>query len=69
MGLLGFADVGRVFEDEPSFGPGSRSRRWHPSAGGGIWFAPLARTNTFTLSAAHSADETVFVYLRAGFHY
>ncbi|MEM6787351.1 MAG: hypothetical protein AAF715_07515 [Myxococcota bacterium] len=62
FGLLSFGDVGRVFViDEPS-------DDWHPSGGGGIWFAPLARVNTISISAAGS-EEQVQVYFRAGFHY
>lgn len=61
FGIFGFGDVGRVFADE-------ESTRWHPSAGGGIWFAPLARTNTISTSVAVS-EESVLFYFRAGFHY
>jgi hypothetical protein len=62
FGIAGFADVGRVFV----IGEGSNA--WHPSGGGGIWFAPLARTNTISLSVAGS-DENALFYGRAGFHY
>jgi hypothetical protein len=62
LGVLGFGDVGRVFED------GESSRRWHPSWGGGLWFSPLARTNAISFSVANSPEETLF-YLRLGFHY
>lgn len=62
LGLLGFGDVGRVFL------VGESSNDWHPSAGGGIWLAPLARTNTISFSVAGS-EEKVNVYVRAGFHY
>ena len=62
IGVQGFFDVGRVFfHDE-------HSDNWHPSGGGGIWFSPLVRTNTISLSAAHSTEETL-IYLRIGFHY
>ncbi len=79
FGVLGFGDVGRVWvedgdgdqgagdEDGP-FVSGSSNQRWHPSWGGGIWFAPLARTNTISLSVAGSPEDTLF-YLRVGFHY
>jgi outer membrane protein assembly factor BamA len=60
FGVLGFADVGRVFED------GESSKKWHPGVGGGVWFAPLARTNAISLSVAKSDEETLF-YLRMGF--
>ncbi len=62
IGLFGFGDVGRVFLEDES------SNKWHPSGGGGIWFAPLARTNTISTSIAVS-EEAVLFYLRAGFHY
>lgn len=62
VGVLGFADVGRVFVD------GESSNDWHPSGGGGIWFAPLVRTNTISFTVAKSRED-VLVYLRLGFHY
>ena len=62
LGLSAFADAGRVFV------AGESSRDWHPSGGGGVWLAPLARTNTLTLSVAAS-EEDVLLYVRAGFHY
>jgi len=62
FGLLAFADVGRVFVT------GDRSEKWHPSGGGGVWFAPLARTNAISLSFA-GAEENFEFYLRGGFFY
>ena len=62
FGVLGFSDIGRVFVD------GESSRKWHPSWGGGLWFSPLARTNTISFVVANSPEETLF-YLRLGFHY
>lgn len=62
FGIQGFADVGRVFVDDEN------SDDWHPSGGGGIWFSPLVRTNTISLSVAESPEETL-AYLRFGFHY
>jgi hypothetical protein len=61
-GVLGFFDVGRVFLD------GESSDDWHPSGGGGLWFSPLTRTNTISLSVAASSEDTLF-YVRVGFHY
>lgn len=61
-GIQGFFDVGRVFLDD------QRSDRWHPSGGGGLWFSPLVRTNTISVSVAGSEEE-VLAYLRFGFHY
>jgi len=62
IGLIGFADVGRVFVD------GENSNKWHVGGGGGVWFAPLSRVNTISLSIANSEEETLF-YMRMGFHY
>jgi hypothetical protein len=62
FGVFGFGDVGRVFED------GESSKKWHPGAGGGVWFAPLARTNAISFSVAKSDEETL-LYLRMGFFY
>jgi hypothetical protein len=62
FGILGFGDVGRVWQD------GERSDKWHPSGGGGIWLAPLARTNAISFSVARSQEETLF-YLRMGFFF
>ena len=52
--ILGFGDVGRVFLD------GEDSDKWHPSAGGGVWLAPLARSNTMSFTVAASDEETMF---------
>ncbi len=60
FGLLGFTDVGRVFFS------GEESSRWHVGMGGGLWMAPVSRSNTVALSIAAGA-EGVRVYARAGF--
>ncbi len=62
IGVQGFFDAGRVFVD------GEDSNNWHPSGGGGLWFSPLVRTNTISVSVANSSEEAM-VYLRLGFHY
>jgi len=62
VGVVGFGDVGRVFAE------GESSDVWHPSAGGGVWIAPLVRTNTLSLTVAGSREDAI-VYLRLGFHY
>ncbi|MFK7897717.1 MAG: hypothetical protein AB8G23_17915 [Myxococcota bacterium] len=62
VGVHGFFDVGRVFINDES------SDNWHPSGGAGVWFSPLVRTNTISLSVANSSEETL-AYLRFGFHY
>ena len=59
LGVLGFTDVGRVFF------LGEDSNKWHVGAGGGLWIAPVNRSNTFTLVVAKSA-EGVRYYVRAG---
>jgi hypothetical protein len=53
IGVLGFGGVGRVFVDDPD-----DSGAWHPSWGGGVWFAPLTRTNAVNLSVAGSEEDT-----------
>lgn len=62
VGVHGFFDVGRVFLNDRS------SDNWHPSGGAGVWFSPLIRTNTVSVSVAQSSEETL-AYLRFGFHY
>jgi len=62
VGLLGFGDVGRVFVE------GEKSNKWHGGGGGGVWFAPLSRANTISLSVGASEEE-VLGYMRMGFHY
>jgi hypothetical protein len=62
VGVQGFFDVGRVFLDAEN------SDNWHPSGGGGVFFSPLVRTNTVSVSVAQSSEETL-TYLRFGFHY
>lgn len=59
-GLLGTADVGRVWL------AGQSSDTWHHGFGGGLWFAPLAPGNTVSAVVARSEGRTGF-YLRAGF--
>jgi len=62
FGIHLFADVGRVFIDHED------SDDWHPSGGGGIWFSPLVRTNTISITITESPEETLG-YLRFGFLY
>jgi hypothetical protein len=59
-GVLGFADVGRVWLD------GEDSNLWHEGYGGGLWFAWLDRGNTVSASFARSEGQNA-VYVRAGF--
>lgn len=60
FGVLGVADVGRVYADN------ERSDAWHSGFGGGVWIAPLMRSNTVSLSVVHSRERTG-VYVRSGF--
>ena len=59
-GLLGLADAGRVWL------AGESSDTWHHGFGGGLWFAPLARSNTVSAVVARSEGRTGF-YFRGGF--
>jgi len=59
-GLIALADEGRVFLD------GESSKSWHGAVGGGIWFAPLSRRFTFSITFAQGADQSK-IDLRAGF--
>jgi hypothetical protein len=60
FGVIAFYDTGRVFVDSDS------SDQWHQGYGGGVFFAPLARTNAIQVSVAHS-DEDTLVYGGIGF--
>jgi hypothetical protein len=59
FGVLGLADVGRVFLD------GETSDRWHAAGGGGIWASFLDRSYMLSLSLAKSSERTA-LYLRIG---
>ena len=51
IGMVALNDIGRVFV------PGeSGDAEWHDGVGGGIFFAPLARLSTFSLTIVHSQD-------------
>lgn len=58
LGILGLADVGRVFLD------GEESDRWHAGFGGGLWGSWL-RDYTLSVSVARGADDT-FWYVTVG---
>ena len=60
LGIFGLADAGRVYAD------GEQSSEWHTAWGGGVWFAPLKRTNTVSLGVARGQERTG-VYIRTGF--
>lgn len=61
FGLIGFNDVGRVWEKSQS------SEKWHVGVGGGIYFAP-AQIALFELVAGHSA-EGWYPYFTMGFRF
>ena len=54
IGILLFGESGRVFVEEED------SDRWHPSWGGGLWFAPVERAYTFSASVGLSHETTRF---------
>ncbi len=56
LGVLGLVDVGRVFIE------GESSRTWHPSYGGGIWFAFLNERTRATVSVAGGAGAARFYF-------
>jgi hypothetical protein len=65
-GLLGLADVGRVFVASES------SSRWHPAGGGGIWLAVFASAFTFRVASSFNlaivrSDEQTSFYFSSGF--
>jgi hypothetical protein len=61
FGVLGLADVGRVFV------PGEVSSVWHPSFGGGVWAALLDRTLAASVNVATGAGQGVFINAGGGF--
>lgn len=60
VGALGFVDGGRVYLD------GETSGEWHQGTGGGLWFAPLNRSTTVSVSMASAEGHTAF-YAAMGF--
>ncbi|GEO03127.1 hypothetical protein AAE02nite_07910 [Adhaeribacter aerolatus] len=59
LGILGFHDVGRVWEKNED------SKKWHRGYGGGIWISPV---NMLVLSAEYAiSKESRMPLLRAGF--
>jgi outer membrane protein assembly factor BamA len=61
FGVLGLADVGRVFVT------GESSTVWHPSFGGGLWAALLDRTLAASVNVATGAGQGVFINAGGGF--
>jgi hypothetical protein len=62
FGLVGFFDVGRVWQD------GEDSRKWHPSGGGGILLKAVGTPIVFRVMVAHSSESTLF-YVGSGFRF
>ena len=60
FGVMGLADVGRVFID------GESSDTWHSAFGGGMFFSVLSMENTLSVAVARS-DERIGAYVSAGF--
>jgi len=70
-GVLGLADVGRVFlgSGKPTTG---NSSQWHTAAGGGLWLAVFAAAWNFEVGASMNAtvvrsDEKTAFYFSTGF--
>lgn len=61
-GVLGLADVGRVFSDADV--PGNAT--WHSAFGGGLWLSLLNPSNVMSVEVARSVERTA-VYVNAGF--
>ncbi len=66
FGVLGLADVGRVFVANQS------SSRWHTGVGGGFWLGPFISGRDFEFASALKAtvvhsDEGTSFYLMTGF--
>lgn len=61
FGVLGLADVGRVFVS------GESSGIWHPSFGGGLWVALLDRSLAASLNVATGAGQGTFINAAGGF--
>lgn len=60
FGVFALADAGRVFS------PGERSTAIHQGFGGGLWIAPLGRSNTLSLAIARSREGSG-LYIGSGF--
>jgi hypothetical protein len=56
FGLIGLADIGRVFLD------GEQSNEWHSGFGGGIWLAPLRRSSTVHFTVARAEQRTAIYF-------
>lgn len=63
FGILGLADIGRVWVD------GEESNTWHPSFGGGLWAALMNRSLSASLNVATGAGQGVFINAGGGFSF
>jgi len=62
IGLFGGSEVGRVFLDDEA------SRKWHPTAGGGVFFEMLRGLSVFSLSG-WKGREDYSIQFKAGFDF
>jgi hypothetical protein len=62
LGLLGLADVGRVFL------AGESSDTWHTAFGGGLWISVLGQGNVVSAALA-ATDERTALYFGLGMAY
>jgi hypothetical protein len=63
FGLIGFADVGRVYLD------GESSEEWHYSFGGGVAIGIAGPTNVVTVTMARSEEGTRSLNVRFGYSF
>ncbi len=64
FGILGAADIGRVFFD----GDPDAADTWHTAFGGGVWFSFLNRSQSLSATVVNG-DDLTGVYVRAGLHF
>jgi hypothetical protein len=62
IGVFGGSEVGRVFLD------GEESKKWHPAAGGGVFFEMLRGLSVFSLSGWKGREDYT-VQFKAGFEF
>ena len=60
-GLIGFYDIGRVWQD------GSSEGNWHAGYGGGFYISPLTRDYLFTMMFEFSPEEELLFRFGFGF--
>ncbi|NWF50801.1 MAG: BamA/TamA family outer membrane protein [Ignavibacteriaceae bacterium] len=58
-GISIFAETGRVWVEN------IKSKKWHPSLGGGIWLGYLKRGLVFSVCIANSPERTIFYFQTA----